>query len=68
MYDCFLPLVIDALDLFEGIMRSLEDSKERLLWEGLWEGYLGRRDDRGLGHPEGTQRRSDGTQKEEVMG
>ena len=31
MYYCFLPLVTDALDLFEGIMRPLEDSKERLL-------------------------------------
>lgn len=68
MYYCFLPLVIDALDLFEVIMRSLEDSQERLLWEGLWEGCLGRQDDRALGHPEGTQRRRDGTQKEEIMG
>lgn len=68
MYYCFLPLVIDALDLFEGIMRSLEDSQKRLLWEGLWEGCLGRQDDRGLGHPEGTQRRTDGTQNEEIMG
>lgn len=49
MYYCFLPLVIDALDLFEGIMRSLEDSQEKLLWEGLWEGCLGRQDDRELG-------------------
>lgn len=49
-------------------MRSLEDSQEKLLWEGLWEGCLGRQDDRGLGHPEGTQRRTDGTQKEETMG
>lgn len=31
MYYCFLPLVIDALDLFEGIMRSLEDSQEAAL-------------------------------------
>ena len=68
MYYCFLPLMIDALDLSEGIMSSLEDSKWGLLWEGLWEGCLGRQHDRGLGHPKGTQRRRDGTQKEEVMG
>lgn len=46
MYYCFLPLMIDALELSEGIMRSLEDSKGRLLWEGVWKGCLGRQHDR----------------------
>lgn len=53
---CFHLLVIHPLDLFEGVMRCLGDGKERLLWEGVQEACLGRHDDRGLGHPEGTQR------------
>lgn len=46
--DCFLPLVMHPLGLFEGIMGRLEDWKERLLWKGVGEARLGRHDDRGL--------------------
>lgn len=53
---CFHLLAIHPLDLFEGVMRCLGDGKEKLLWEGVQEACLGRHDDRGLGHPEDTQR------------
>lgn len=46
--DCFLPLVMHPLGLFEGIMGRLEDWKGRLRWKGVGEARLGRHDDRGL--------------------
>lgn len=45
----FSPSSMHSLDLCKGVMRCLEDWKERLFWEGVTEACLRRHKDGGLG-------------------